>query len=224
MTKIAIIGGTGDLGGGLAWRLAKAGKEVLIGSRGSETGAEAARSLGERLARANISSFPKGGDNATMVSDCDIAILSVPGSQQLDVLAPLKDCLSGKILIDTTVPLVPPRVARVQLPPEGSAAQRSQIFLGETVRVVSAFQNVAAHALNGDDEIDVDVLISGDSRADREIVADLVASMGLNPVHAGALANAAAAEALTSVLIFINKQFQCYSGVRITGIPDQAHG
>ncbi len=219
MMKIAILGGTGDLGGGLAWQLAKAGHAVIIGSRRGEAGAEAARSLAERLAAEGIPGEPSGSDNASAAAACDIAILVVPFAHQMATVEPLKVQLAGKILVDATVPLVPPKVARVQLPEEGSAAQRSQAALGEDVRVVSAFQNVPAHALHHDDDIDLDVLVSGDKRADREVVADLIASIGLRPVHAGPLANSAAAEALTSVLIFINKQFKCHSGLRITGIP-----
>mgnify|MGYP006272261401 CR=1 FL=1 len=139
------------------------------------------------------------------------------GSQE----ATLKDIaagLTGKILVDTTVPLVPPKVMRVQLPPEGSAAVRAQKILGEGVRVVSAFHNVAAHKLATDVVVDCDVLVFGDDKAAREAVIRLVSACGLRGLHAGALVNSAAAEALTSILIFLNKQYAVDgAGVRITG-------
>jgi 8-hydroxy-5-deazaflavin:NADPH oxidoreductase len=116
------------------------------------------------------------------------------------------------------VPLMPPRVARVQLPPQGSAGQIAQGILGEGVRVVSAFQNVAAQHLQGDHAIECDVLVCGDDKDAREQVVQLVVAAGMRGFHAGSLANAAAAEAMTSLLIFINKQYQCHSGIRITGV------
>ena len=124
----------------------------------------------------------------------------------------------GKIVVDTTVPLVPPKVMRVQLPPEGSAAVRAQNILGQGVRVTSAFHNVAAHKLATDATVECDVLVFGDEKAAREVVLGLVGLCGLRGLHAGALANSAAAEALTSVLIFLNKTYGVDgAGVRITG-------
>ena len=129
--------------------------------------------------------------------------------------------MQGKILVDVTVPLVPPKVARVQLPEEGSAGQIAQNLLGESVRVVSAFQNVAAHHLQEGHGIECDVLVTGDDKDAREQVIELVAAAGMRGFHAGPIANAAAAEALTSVLITINRQYKCHAGISITG-PDAA--
>ena len=130
----------------------------------------------------------------------------------------------GKIVVDTTVPLVPPKVMRVQLPPEGSAALRAQQALGEGVRVVSAFHNVAAHKLATDEAVACDVLVFGDEKAAREEVLQVVEDCGLRGLHAGALANSAAAEALTSVLIFINKHYAADgAGLQITGAAPSAH-
>ena len=127
----------------------------------------------------------------------------------------------GKIVIDTTVPLMPPKVARVQLPPEGSAAQRAQNLLGEDVRLVSAFHNVAAHKLATDQIVDCDVLVFGDDKPARAVAVELADCAGLRGLHAGVLANAAAAEALTSILIFINKNYKVDgAGIRITGALD----
>ncbi len=120
--------------------------------------------------------------------------------------------------MDTTVPLVPPKVMRVQLPPEGSAAQRAQELLGEGVTVVSAFHNVAAHKLASGENPDCDVLVFGDDKVARTKVVALANQAGMRGIHGGALANSAAAEALTSVLIFINKNYQVDgAGVKITG-------
>ena len=130
----------------------------------------------------------------------------------------IRDAVEGKILVDVTVPLVPPRVARVQLPPEGSAGVIAQTLLGEEVQVVSAFQNVAAAHLQADMEIPCDVLVTGNEKTARQAVIDLIEAIGMRGFHAGLIHNAAAAEALTSVLININKQYKTHAGLRLTGI------
>jgi NADPH-dependent F420 reductase len=150
----------------------------------------------------------------------DIVTLTVPFSHQVDTLESVRGALQGKILIDVTVPLVPPRVARVQLPPQGSAGQIAQELLGEEVAVVSAFQNVAAAHLQEGKGVDCDVLVSGNKKEAREAVIRLVEAAGMRGFHAGMINNAAAAEALTSVLISINKQYGCHAGIRITGLGD----
>ena len=143
----------------------------------------------------------------------------VPWSNQAAILDEIKAHVAGKLVIDTTVPLLPPRVARVQLPPEHSAALAAQQRLGSGVRVVSAFHNVAAHKLLSEEKIDCDVLVFGDDAKDRAIVIALARAIGLEAVHAGPLANSVAAEALTSVLIGINRNYKVDgAGIRITGI------
>jgi NADPH-dependent F420 reductase len=133
----------------------------------------------------------------------------------------LRGLLAGKILVDVTVPLVAPKFDRVQLPAAGSAAVALQRKLGDGVKVVSAFQNVAAaHLMDISHAIECDVLVCGDDAAAREIVIGLARDAGLKAWHAGALVNSAAAEALTSVLIAINKRYKIRgSGIRITGVP-----
>jgi NADPH-dependent F420 reductase len=133
----------------------------------------------------------------------------------------LKPVLAGKILIDVTVPLVPPKVARVQLPGEGSAGQIAQELLGVEVKVVSAFQNVAAQHLQEGHGLDCDVLVSGNDKKARAEVIKLVEAAGMRGIHAGLIYNAAAAEALTSVIININRQFKTNAGIRITGIDGE---
>ena len=209
--KIAILGGTGALGLGLASRWIRSGHEVLIGSRTIESAKSACGKL-------NINE-DQGMLNVDAASQAEIACLTVPFSFQLDILSEVKDALSGKILIDGTVPLVPPKVMRVQLPDEGCAAIRAQTYLGDSVQVISAFQNISAELLQTDAEIDCDVLVCGDKRDSREQVIALVNDAGLTGWHAGPLCNSAAAEALTSVLIAINKNHTIkHSGIKITGV------
>jgi NADPH-dependent F420 reductase len=162
-----------------------------------------------------------GASNKEAAAAADIVMLTVPFSAQRATVEDVRDELSGKLLIDATVPLVPPKVARVQLPPEGSAVAAIQRLLGQSVRVVSAFQNVSAHQLKDPSHsVECDVLICGDDVAAREIVVGLAADIGLRGIHAGPIVNSAAAEALTSILIAINMRYKSPgAGIRITGIP-----
>jgi 8-hydroxy-5-deazaflavin:NADPH oxidoreductase len=208
-SKIAIIGGTGNLGSALAWRLARAGRDVVIGSRTVEAAVAKATELAHGLT---------GMVNADAAAAADLVIITVPFSAQASTLEDIKPHVAGKIVLDTTVPLVPPKVMRVQLPPEGSAAVKAAAILGEGVRVVSGFHNVAAHKLAQDVDVDCDILVFGDEKAARAEVVALADAIGLRGIHAGALVNAAAAEAMTSLLIFINKHYQVDgAGIRITG-------
>ncbi len=213
---IAVVGGTGKLGAAIARRLAKAGRKVIIGSRSAESATKAAAELGFGLT---------GMANADAARAGDIVIVTVPFAAQEATLAEIAPHVAGKIVVDTTVPLVPPKVMRVQMPAEGSAAQRAQALLGEGVTLVSGFHNVAAHKLATDEDIGCDVLVFGDDKAARGKVVALADQAGLRGIHGGALANSAAAEALTSVLIFLNKTYKVDgAGIRITGelIPPEA--
>ena len=213
MTSIALIGGTGALGAAIARRLAKAGESVILGSRDPAKAAAAALELQAETGRP-----VQGLGNAEAAAAASIIIVTVPFASQETTLAEIASGCRGKIVVDTTVPLMPPKVMRVQLPLEGSAAVRAQKLLGEGVTVVSAFHNVAAHKLATDAIVECDVLVFGDERAAREQVLRLVAQCGLRGLHGGALVNSAAAEALTSVLIFLNKTYAVDgAGVRITG-------
>jgi len=218
---LAILGGTGDLGTGLARRWAQAGYQVIIGSRTIEKAQAAVADLREVMAERGVGSVTvQAMANLDAATAADIVTLTVPFSHQADTLESVRGALQGKILIDVTVPLVPPRVARVQLPPQGSAGQIAQELLGEEVAVVSAFQNVAAAHLQEGRGVDCDVLVSGNKKEAREAVIKLVEAAGMRGFHAGMINNAAAAEALTSVLISINKQYGCHAGIRITGLGD----
>lgn len=211
---IAILGGTGDLGGGLARRWSRAGYEIIIGSRTLAKGRAAAAELLAEFADLNVT----GMENRDAAEKSEIVVLTVPFSFQIGILEAVKPALVGKILIDVTVPLVPPKVGTVQLPERGSAGEMAQAFLGEDIQVVSAFQNVGAQHLREDHAIQCDVLVSGNKRAAREKVIELVQAAGLKGWHAGPLANAVAAEALTSVLISINRHHEIdAAGIVITG-------
>lgn len=208
-TTIAIIGGTGNLGSALAWRLARAGKDVVIGSRTAQSAADKAAELGHGL---------RGMRNADAAAAAGIVMVTVPFAAQAQTLAEIAPHVAGKIVVDTTVPLMPPKVMRVQLPGEGSAAACAAAVLGDGVRLVSGFHNVAAHKLAQDIDVACDILVFGDDKAARAEVVALADAIGLRGIHAGALVNAAAAEAMTSLLIFINKNYRVDgAGIRITG-------
>ncbi len=218
---LAILGGTGDLGTGLARRWAQAGYQVIIGSRTLEKAEAAVADLREVMAERGVGEVTvQAMNNPDAAAAADIVTLTVPFSHQVDTLESVRGALQGKILIDVTVPLVPPRVARVQLPPQGSAGQIAQELLGDEVAVVSAFQNVAAAHLQEGKGVECDVLVSGNKKEAREEVIKLVEAAGMRGFHAGMINNAAAAEALTSVLISINKQYGCHAGIKISGLGD----
>ncbi len=212
---IAILGGSGDLGGGLARRWAKSGYEIIIGSRTREKAEAAAQDI-------SIGSNSKisGLDNLMAAQKGDIIVLTVPFSHHENILKEVKAALEGKILIDVTVPLMPPKVGLVQLPDGGSAGQIAQELLGDQVKVVSAFQNVAAHHLKSDHDIDCDVLVTGNDKAARASVIALAGDAGMRAFHAGPIENSVVAEALTSVLIQINRQYKCHAGIRIAGLKN----
>lgn len=239
---IAVIGGTGKQGYGLALRWTVAGHDVIVGSRDAARAQEAAAEIAARadeaapdlsdqldaaeLARRLASGVPEPGtvtgmDNVAAAGTAEIVVLAVPFAAQEATIAQLKDAVAGKLVIDVTAPLVPPKVGTVQLPEGGSAVLRTQKLLGEEADVVAAFQNIAAqHLADLDHRIDCDVLVCGDRRASRETAIALAADAGMTGWHAGPLANAVAAEAMTAVLISINRHHRIPgSGIRITGTP-----
>lgn len=214
---IAILGGTGDLGTGLAIRWSKVGHRIIIGSRTLEK----ARNAVAELKKISPDTPAEPMENKDAAAAGNIVVLTVPAEHQLSTLEGVRDGLKGKILIDVTVPLVPPKVGTVQLPPEGSAGQRAQNLLGEEVMVVTAFQNIAAHLLQQDVHIECDVLVAGNKKEARQTVIDLIEEAGMTGWHAGPIANSAAAEALTSILIHINRQGTIsHAGIKIVGQAD----
>ena len=214
--RIAVLGGTGSAGSGLALRWANAGYPIIIGSRNADKAAKVCGRINTQLGRTAASH----DSYRAAAASGKIVVLSVPYSAQRSTVEEVRDALDGKILIDTTVPLVPPKVARVQLPEGGSAVAAIQRLLGESVKVVSAFQNVPAHLLQDlTHEVECDVLVCGDDVGARETVIKLAADIGLRALHAGPIANSAATEALTSVLISINSRYKVQgAGIRITRV------
>lgn len=211
MASIAVIGGTGALGKGIARRLVNAGHDVTIGSRS----AEKAKGTAEELGAAGYAA------NEDAASGKDVVIVTVPHSSQGDTLALIKEKVGDAVVVDTTVPLVPPKVMRVQLPAEGSAAMQARTHLGPDVKLVTAFHNVSAHHLDSDHAIDCDVLVFSDDVEARKTVVDLCPGMGLRGLSGGALCNSAAAEALTSILIYMNKTYKADgAGIRFTNLTD----
>ena len=207
---IAVIGGTGALGSGLAKRLARAGYPVVIGSRDPAKAKAAAAGFGQGSVR--------GAGQAEAAREAQVVILAVPFASQAETLAAIAPACAGKLVIDTTVPLAPPKVGTVQLPADGGAAARTRRALDPSARVVSAFHNVSAAKLQGDGAIECDVLVFGDAPEDRDATIRLVEAAGLRGFHGGPLANSVAAEALTSVLITINRLYKVDgAGIRIVG-------
>lgn len=213
---VAVIGGTGAEGRGLALRLAKAGYEVIVGSREAARAEAAAAELREALPRARTS----GATYIEAATRADLVLMTVPYKAQHDTAKQIAPALAGKILVDATVPLAPPEVGRVQLPEGGPAAAQLQAALGGDIRVVAAFQNVSAHHLNAlDHDVDCDVLICGDDLAACETVIGIADAIGLRGLYAGPICNSVAAEALTSILITINRRHKVAgAGIRITGL------
>ena len=211
---ISILGGTGAQGSALALRWVNAGYPVVVGSRNAQKAAKACEDIAAQVGNANISH----DDNASAAANGEVVVLCVPYASQRETVESVRAALEGKILVDATVPLMPPKVARVQLPEGGSAVAAIQTMLGESVRVVSAFQNVAAHALADlSSQVECDVLVCGNDVEARETVIKLASDIGLRAIHAGPIVNSAAAEALTSILISINSRYKTSNaGVRIT--------
>jgi hypothetical protein len=219
--SIAILGGTGALGTGLARRWAQAGYPIIIGSRTADKAQTAVDELKAIMSERGIENISvEAADNIAAAKAGDIVTLTVPYSHHASTLESVKADLQEKILIDVTVPLRPPKVGTVQLPEAGSAAQEAQAIVGAEVKVVSAFQNVAAHHLQEGEAIACDVLVAGNNKEARAEVVTLVEAAGMKGFSVGPLANSAAAEALTSVLIQLNRQFKCHTGIQISGIPE----
>lgn len=219
MTAYAILGGTGALGAALAGRLASAGSEVWIGSRDPAK----AQAFAAELKRAHSGSNVSGAGLPEAAAKADVIFLTVPYAAHADTLTQVRQAAQGKIVVDATVPLRPPKVGTVQLPPAGAAAVEAAGLLGEGVRVVSALQNIGAEKLGSGGYVDGDVLIASDDAEAAEEVRQLLMTLGLRSWHVGPLANSAAAEALTSVLIQLNRRYKLVqAGIRITGKPKDA--
>ena len=208
---IAIIGGTGDLGSGLAKGWGGAGYSIVLGSRSRENAVAKAEELG---------AFARGEDNVGAARAGDIVVIAVPFANHEATLIEIREAVQGKIVVVAVVPLAPPRVWEVRVRPEGSAAEIAQNLLGPDVRVTSAFHNVGASKLHAGGKADCDILVFGNDKAARDTVIELAGAVTTRGVDGGVLANSAAAEALTAVLISINRRYKVPgAGIRITGLP-----
>jgi len=219
LLTIAVLGGTGKEGKGLAYRWAKAGYKILIGSRTSE---RAVTTASEIMELAEGSTSIVGTSNLEAAQLADIVVLTVPYAAHRDTLESVRDVLKGKLLIDVTAPLVPPKVTKVQMPPAGSAAQEAREIVGEGVEVAAAFQNISHEYLLKDDEIECDVLVTGTSKEARDETLQLVEAAGFTGWDAGPIENSVVLEGLTSVLININKKYgSTHAGIKITGAKNR---
>ena len=218
--KIAILGGTGNEGKGLAYRWAKAGLSVIIGSRNLEKAQTAVDELTQLLnENADLSAM----ENLEAANLADIIVLTVPYKVHAGMVKSIAPYCNGKIVVDVTVPLNPPKVTKVYVPDAGSAAQEAQMILGEDAFVVSAFQNVSFEHLLSDEQINCDVLVAGKGKEARLVVIELVEKAGMIGWDAGSIENSVVVEGLTSILIGINKENGVKSsGIRISGVPGKS--
>jgi NADPH-dependent F420 reductase len=216
--KIAILGGTGEEGFGLAYRWAEAGNEIIIGSRLADKGARAAARLSEMSPHATVS----GTDNKNAAGTGEIVVLSVPYEAVEPTLNPILEEVADKLLITVVAPIKPPKVSHVWHPAVGSAAEEIQSICGDSTRVVAAFQTIAArHLLDKRSEKMRDVLICGRYKADKQLVALLAKQAGMRGINAGPLQNAGVVEGLVALLIGINIRHKIKdAGFHITGIDD----
>ncbi|HEY7954169.1 MAG: NADPH-dependent F420 reductase [Polyangia bacterium] len=217
--RIAIIGGTGKEGRGLAIRWGRAGHTIVIGSRD----AERARSCAAELAAAGHGAF-EGDENLAAATSAELAVLTVPYAAHESTLGAIKPAMAGKVLIDVTVPLRPPKVSRVQLPPGRAAALEAQALLGPETKVAAALHHVShAHLADPAATVRCDVLIATDDAHARQITLGLVRDLGLRGLDAGPLDNAIALESLTPVLIHLNKTYHSPgAGLVFTELPERA--
>jgi hypothetical protein len=225
LPPIPILGGTGALGAGLALRWAIAGAPIVIGSRSAERGEEAAARIREKVP----GSEARGMENAEAAGEGEIVFLTVPFRAQSENLNNLREALRpGQILVDCTVPLaaaVSGKATRSLGVWQGSAAQQAQEMVPDGVTVVAALHTVGAPTLADiDHELDEDVLVCGDRKADKARVARLIGAIpGLRAVNAGPLEIARIVEQLTPLLISVNSRYKAHAGIKLTGLPDSDH-
>lgn len=201
-------------------RWVKSGYRVIIGSRDAERARAKVEEFKAQL-ETQTASLLSGADNRTAAEAAAIIVLSVPYDAHLATLEGVRDALSGKILVDVAVPLLPPKIRTVYVPPGKAASLEAQALLGEQTHVVAAFHNVsAAHLQDAEHPIECDVLICGDDEAAKTEVIRLTEAIGMRGLDAGPLANAVAVEAMTPVLLYLNRRYKAKAaGIVITGLP-----
>lgn len=216
LLTIAVLGGTGKEGKGLAYRWAKAGYRVIIGSRLDQKAISAAAELVQALEGA---ASVVGMSNLEAARNADIVILTVPYGAHRKILRSVAMATKGKLLIDVTVPLVPGQLSKAHMPAAGSAAQEARRILGPDAEIAAAFHNIPHELLFRDGSLDSDVLVTGTSKEARDETLRLVAAAGLNGWDAGALENSMVTEGLSSILIHINRKYgSTHAGIKITGV------
>ncbi len=214
--RIAIVGGSGKEGRGLATGWARAGQEVIIGSRKAERAAKTAEGINAAVGRRAAA----GRINLEAAAAGEIVVLTVPYAAHEETLWDIRDAVRGKILVDVTVPIDPANPLCLRTMPGGSAAEEAQLLLGPEVRVVSAFQNVSQTHLIQGGPIDCDVLVCGEDEEARRLVGGLAGLLGLRAVDAGPARNAQVVEGLTVLLLEINRRYKIKTaGIRVTGLP-----
>lgn len=214
---LAIIGGTGKEGNALAARFGRAGVRVLIGSRDAARARAAAVELNRRLPAETVAGY----SNREAAERADLVLLSVPYEGMAAILEDLRGTAQNKIVINIAASLDPQRKSRAKLPAAGSVTAEVQQFFGESTRVVAAFQNISPEKLESvDEKIESDVLVCGGDKAARAVVIELIRRIGIDAFDGGVLANAAAVEALTAVLIAVNSTYKVKgAGIRLVGVP-----
>jgi NADPH-dependent F420 reductase len=214
--RIGIVGGTGKLGSALAARWSRAGHAIVVGSRDAQKAAAHAETL-----RAGGTGDLQGSDYAGAAGAVDVVVLTVPYAAHDEAVRAIRDAAAGKVVIDATVPLHPPKVDRVQLPPGQSAALEAQALLGAGSAVAAALHHVsAAHLADASHEMAGDVLVASDDAQAKAVTMSLVADLGMRGLDAGPLANAIALESLTPVLIHLNRVYKSRgAGVVFTDLP-----
>lgn len=216
LVTVAVLGGTGKEGSALAMRWALNGYRVLIGSRDGDKAQAKAAEMNVTLG----GEYLTGMGNAEAAQQADLVVLCVPYGAHADTLNSVREGLEGKVLVDVTVPIAPPKFRTVNIPEGKAAALEARALLGEGVRVVSAFQNVSYEKLiELENDVDCDVLVTGDDQAAKDDVIKLVEAAGMRGLDAGPLENAVAAESITPVLLALGKRYGVKgAGIRITGL------
>ena len=217
LLTLAVIGGTGAEGGGLAMRWVRSGYRVVIGSRSAQKASERCAELNFQLGEPGLMT---GAENLVAAREADLIVLTVPYAAQKEILNAIRPALAGKILINVNVCINPDRPAQVELPPAGSSSLEAQEQLGSDVRVVAAFQNVSAEYLSDPErEIDCDVLVCGDDAEAKVSAMRMVEAAGMTAYDAGPLKNSIAVEGFTPILLGLNKRYHArLAGIRITGV------
>jgi NADPH-dependent F420 reductase len=218
--RLGIVGGTGKLGSGLALRWARAGHSIALGSRDQ---AKARARAGEIAAQGHA---VEGGDNAWAARQADVVVLTVPYEAHQVTLGGIAEAVAGKVLIDVTVPLRPPKVSRVQLPAGQAAALEAQAIVGASTPVVAALHHVSAtHLADPTHAIECDVLVAADDARAKATAIGLVRDLGLRGLDAGPLVNAIALESLTPVLIHLNRTYKSQgAGIVFTDLSGTGKG